>query len=233
MIVHGFPPAPPLASPSPFCLKLELWLRLAGLPYRAKGDYDPIRAPKGKAPWVTLDDGTTLSDSSHIIDALTERHGVTLDDGMDDTDRATAVLLQRTIEEHLYFALLYMRWQDPDGWATYRRTYFDVAFPKPMRWVMPPMARRSCLRTLQSQGMGRHSRSEVVSRGARDLAAIAAVLADRPYALGDTPRSVDATVWSILACLHLAAFQDPLVDAMRSHPNLVAYTERLHAAHWG
>lgn len=46
--LHQFPPVFG-RNVSPFTLKLETWLRLAGLPYEVIATRNPGRAPKGKA----------------------------------------------------------------------------------------------------------------------------------------------------------------------------------------
>ena len=72
--LHQFPPALGLPNASPFCLKLELYLRMAGLPYRNRYTLELHKAPKGKLPWID-DDGVTLADSGLIIEYLKGRYG--------------------------------------------------------------------------------------------------------------------------------------------------------------
>jgi Glutathione S-transferase N-terminal domain len=37
---------------SPFCCKLETWLRIAGVPYEVVETPDPRKGPKGKLPFI-------------------------------------------------------------------------------------------------------------------------------------------------------------------------------------
>ena len=37
---------------SPFCCKLETWLRIAGIPYETVDTPDPRKGPKGKLPFI-------------------------------------------------------------------------------------------------------------------------------------------------------------------------------------
>lgn len=48
--VHHLTGAWGLASVGPFCLKLDAWLRIAGIAHRAVVDATPLRAPRGKLP---------------------------------------------------------------------------------------------------------------------------------------------------------------------------------------
>src|SRR5262245_11016515 len=54
---------------SPFCSKLETWLRIAGIPYEVVDTADPRTAPKGKLPFIE-DGGRRMGDTSLIIEHL-------------------------------------------------------------------------------------------------------------------------------------------------------------------
>jgi hypothetical protein len=45
--VHQFAPAFGLPNASPFCMKLETYLRMAGLPFELVDDGNVIKAPQG------------------------------------------------------------------------------------------------------------------------------------------------------------------------------------------
>jgi glutathione S-transferase len=229
LVVHGFPPLPPLPSASPFCVKLETWLRMASIPYEARPDFNPMRAPKGKAPYVTLEDGSTLSDTAHILEKLSQRPEVTLDAGLTPEQRALSVLVQRTLENHLYFALLWARWIDPAGWAILQRTYFQGM---PMPWLIARIARRKVSATLYYEGTGRHDPAEILASAVQDLDALQGILGDRPYFCGDRPTSVDATAYGMLASALLAPFPGPLQDAVAQRASLAGYVERMRARYW-
>jgi Glutathione S-transferase N-terminal domain len=62
IILHTMPGTPDLESISPFCMKVEVHLKLQQVPYHAKMG-DPRKAPKGKMP--VIGDGTAkIPDSS-------------------------------------------------------------------------------------------------------------------------------------------------------------------------
>jgi glutathione S-transferase len=54
---------------SPFCCKLETWLRIAKVPYEVVDTPDPRKGPKGKLPFIE-DGGVRIADSSLIVDYL-------------------------------------------------------------------------------------------------------------------------------------------------------------------
>lgn len=229
--LHQFAPAFGLPNASPFCLKVETWLRLAGLPYELDNRGDVFKAPKGKLPWIE-DDGVVVADSSFIIEHLEARYRVGLDGTLSPRQRGQALALQRLMEENLYWALLHTRWIDDAGWALTRAAFF-AAMPLPLRWIVPPLARRGLRAELRGQGMGRHSPAEIQAIGCRDLTAIADVLGDQAFLMGDQPTTVDATGYAFLANVLWVPVDSPLQRHARSRPALQAYCQRMKARTFG
>jgi glutathione S-transferase len=60
---------------SPFCCKLETWLRIARVPYEVVDTPDPRKGPKGKLPFIE-DAGVRIADTSLIVDHLVKTRGV-------------------------------------------------------------------------------------------------------------------------------------------------------------
>ena len=89
IVLHQFKSFFGLPNASPFCMKLETFLRLSRLAYRTEPVLDPTATPKGKAPFVELD-GERIGDSALIIRALETRYGVDLDQGLSPAERAVA-----------------------------------------------------------------------------------------------------------------------------------------------
>jgi hypothetical protein len=51
--LHKFGPVGDVCDASPFCVKVEAYLRLAGLPYDTRSGAQYLRkAPKGKLPYI-------------------------------------------------------------------------------------------------------------------------------------------------------------------------------------
>jgi glutathione S-transferase len=225
--VHQFAPAFGLPNASPFCMKLEVYLRLAGLPYELVNDGDVMKAPKGKLPWID-DDGTVVADTHFIIEHLKARHGDPLDADLSAQDRALATAFQRLLEEDLYWAMVHTRWVDEAGWLKTRDAFFG-ALPLPLRWLLPPLARRGLRSEMRGHGMGRHAVAEIHAIGCRDVDALADFLADKPYLLGAQPRSIDASAYAFLANLLWAPVESPIRDRARSRPTLEAYCTRMKA----
>jgi len=67
--LYQFPTAFGLLNISPFCMKLECFLRLAKLDYQIVNMTNPRQGPKGKGPYIE-DGDVRMGDSSLIIDDL-------------------------------------------------------------------------------------------------------------------------------------------------------------------
>jgi hypothetical protein len=104
---------------SQFVVKVETYLRMAGLPHRtAVGD--PRTAPKGKLPYID-DGGTLVADSSLILDHLKSKYGDALEDGrLSPGERASARAWKSLFESDLYFVIVYNRWWRDEDFALYR-----------------------------------------------------------------------------------------------------------------
>ncbi len=224
-----FPPALGLPNASGFCLKLETWLRMAGLPYESVFTMNPSRAPKGKLPWID-DDGTPVSDSALIIDHLTRRYGIALDDHLDDAQSATALLLRRALEEHLYWCIVYFRWVDDRYWPATRAGFFG-RLGAPAAWFVPVLARRGLIAQVRAAGVGRHSADDITAMARDDLEAINTVLGDKPFLFG-APSSIDACAYGMLANIALVDLDIPIRREMLGFPKLIAYCERMRQVYW-
>jgi glutathione S-transferase len=228
--LHQFAPAFGLPNASPFCMKLETYLRMAGLPYELVNSGNVLKAPKGKLPWID-DGGTVVADTSFIIDHLKARYGDPLDAALTPLQRACATAFQRLFEEDLYWALVQTRWIEDAGWVKTRAAFFG-AMPVPLRWILPPLARRGLRAELRGHGMGRHSAAQIHAIGCRDVTAVADFLADKPFMLGDAPSSLDATAHAFLANLLWAPVDSPIQRHARTRPTLEAYCQRMKARYF-
>lgn len=214
-----------LPNASPFCMKLETWLRMAALPYEARTLTGPPRSSTGKVPYLERADGSLLCDSSSIIEELAAQHGVDLDAELSPGERAQALLLQRTFEEHLYFLVLHERWLEDESWTRVRADYFD-GLPLPLRLGLPPLLRRSIRRDARGQGVARLTPEQRLARGRADVEAITTVLGERPYFMGERPTTIDATAYGFIAQSR-APVLGPVGRLVLEQPTLMAYEQRM------
>jgi glutathione S-transferase len=209
---------------SPFCCKLETWLRIAGVPYEVVDTPDPRKGPKGKLPFIE-DSGVRIADTSIIVDHLVKTRGVDPDARLDASQRAIALLVQRTLEEHYAFVLAYTHLVRDEG-LRHTRDRFD-SVPAIVRPLVARAVREQFKKLLWQQGILRHSHEEIVESALRDWRAVLTVMSDGPFFFGDEPTSVDAIVFGTLATSVLTPIETPIRDFLRSQPACVAYAERM------
>lgn len=228
--LYQFAPALGVRCPSPLCLKLETYLRMARLPYQVAANADVLKAPKKKLPYIT-DNGRVIADSGFIINYLKETYGDPLDAHLIPKQQGAMLGMRRLMEEHLYWVMLYFRWADEDNWNVIKDVFFQD-IPMPMRLLVPTLVRRKALRDVYGQGIGRHSPNEVFALGCENIRGISDFLSDQPYLMGPEPTSLDATGYGILVNLMWSSLDSRLKDYALGFENLVAYCDRMHDRYW-
>ncbi|MBF7729795.1 glutathione S-transferase family protein [Pseudomonas sp. N040] len=229
LTLFQFAPAFNVPNPSPYCLKVETYLRMAGLEYRVRSMADPRKAPRGKLPFIELD-GQLIADSAIILRTLSER-GSDLDAPLDAPGRARALAIARLCDEHLAVLTVYFRWIDDEGWAQIKPAFFGT-LPAPLRWIVPGLIRRKLANGYVAQGIGRHSRNELLDFAREDLQALDALLGAAAFFGGAQPCSADASAYGVLANLILATAETPVNRMAREFPRLVAYCQRVREQFW-
>jgi glutathione S-transferase len=223
-----FPPTFSLPNPSPFCIKVEVLLKMAGLPYETVIVPDPRKGPKGKLPAIE-DDGQLIGDSELIRWHLERKYKLDFDRELSEAERAVAHAFARLLEERTYWVMVYNRWIA--HWPLLRDTFFG-RLPPVVRSLVPPLIQRKVRGYLRAQGVGRHTDAEIYEMGVRDMKAIAAQLGDKPFFMGSEPTGVDATVFATVVSIIDAPFESPVKDAARRHANLADYSKRLRARYF-
>lgn len=222
--VHHLPGAWGLPSVSPFCLKLDAWLRMTGIEHESLTVATPFAGPKGKAPWIEID-GNQMGNSTFIIAYLTQRYGADPDQELTTEQRGVAVAIQRLIDENLYWTMVHDRWVNEANWRTFRDIVLG-GLAVPMRRILGPIARRGVKKQLAGHGMGMHSAEEVAMIGQRDVAALAAILGPKPWFFGGEPTSTDAVVYAQLINIWQPPLESEVKRAIGEQPNLVAFLDR-------
>jgi hypothetical protein len=104
---------------------------------------------------------------------------------------------------------------------------FFKKLPAPVRPLVVAVIRRKVRSGLKAHGIGRHTPEEIAELARRDIDALAAVLGEKPYLMGDKPCGADATAFAFAAGLLCPIFAAPSRRAAEEHPNLVAYRDRM------
>ncbi|MDB5477182.1 MAG: glutathione S-transferase family protein [Phenylobacterium sp.] len=211
---------------SPYVMKTEVQLKMAGLAYRkVQGRRED--SPKGQLPYIDLG-GKRVADSTFIRGYLERSFGLDLDAGLDTRGRAEAWAIERMVENQLNWVAAHAIWLDADNFAKGPAHFFDDA-PEGVAEAIRRDVQQKVRETVFVVGVGRHSEPEIVALGLRSLAALSAILGDSRYLMGDRPCGADATMFGMLAYVLTPFFDSELRRQAEAFGNLTAYVERMMA----
>ena len=209
---------------SPFCVKAIWLLQAAGLDWEREDSTDPRKFPFAKLPAIR--DGEQIIGDSHNIQSHLEAEGADFWGDVDTTSRATGHALIRMAEEHIYFHIVLDRWANEEIWPIIREEYF-AAIPALLRKPITGAIRKSTLKGLETQGLGRFTPDERLARIEPDLQSIADVLGDGQYLFGETPCLPDFSVAAMLGAIIASPLPTGLSQRVANDPLLVEYTQRV------
>jgi len=132
--------------------------------------------------------------------------------------------VQRALEQHFAFVVLYTHFIRAEGWTYARATFGSV--PTIARPLLASMVRRRMRKILWTQGVLRHADADIIEAGLRDWRAVLTVMGEGPFFFGGEPSGIDAIVFAALATTPLTPIASPIRDFLRSQPQCVAYAER-------
>ena len=118
LTLYSYPTLFGVADNNGYGLKVYAFLKLAGVPFTHEHIFDASKAPRGQLPYI-VDDGETVGDSETILAHVTRKYGVTIDAALTAAQRATNLLVTRTLDD-LYWVMSYSRWKDERYWPAFR-----------------------------------------------------------------------------------------------------------------
>jgi glutathione S-transferase len=218
LVLYDFPT-------SPFCAKVRAVLMHQGVPFETVSALAPRRwlalrrHGSGKVPALEID-GRLLDDSTDICHAL---HALFPQRPLlppEPRKRALCHTLEEWCDESLYFVALHAIWLDPVNDTMVRRRFARG----PLGWLAWRAYRRLIRGQLRGQGTGRKSAAQRRQDLERHLDAAAALLADRPFLLGNEPWLCD---FALFGELRFLGFAPAGAAALARRPVLAAYQERM------
>src|SRR5690554_3406110 len=223
--LYQFPPLFDVPNFSPFCMKLEGFLRIADIPFEIIATNETQQAPKGKLPYIR-DNGVAIADSELVMDYLESKLEFQVDGHLASLQKATQHAFIRMLDEHLYWALQYSRYQEEDNWQTLKQRLFGH-IPPPLSTVLAAKARYTVRQQLQAQGLGRHNREEIYSKACKDIAELAMLLGDKKWFGGNYVSKLDLAALAYLSNILIPELPSPLSGCVKKHGNLETYCVRV------
>lgn len=229
--LYGFGKAFGVVDVSPFVVKVDLFLKLAGIEFEYIGDFSQLKkSPKNKFPFID-DNGTKIGDSTFILKYLTKEYDIKLDVHLSETQKSQAVLYTKALDESLYWCLVYSRWVKEDTWPLLCDAFFSQ-LPIPFKWIMPSIIRKDVKNTLRRQGFGRHNETELLTLADDHFSALSMLLGENNYFFGEQVSSFDAIVYASLCEFISVDFFNSFNQQARKYDNLIRYCQRIETQYY-
>ncbi|MCF6252425.1 MAG: glutathione S-transferase family protein [Methylococcaceae bacterium] len=224
--LYSFGPGFGVVDPSPFVLKVDAYMRIASIEYEYFPDVGNLKkSPKGKLPFI-VDGETMVADSEFIISYLQEKFQIKLDSNLSDEQKSISYLMGKSLDENLYWCLVYSRWAKDDTWIHVKKAFFGK-MPFPLNFVVPPIARIGVISALQKQGLGRHTDEEIKTITQLTFKSLSEVLGKKTYFFGESPCTFDATAFGFLSQFISVSLNNQFNDLAREYGNLVDYCNNI------
>ena len=227
--LYGFGPALGLFDAGPFVLKVQAYLNVTGMEYEYESGFSAFRnAPKGKLPYIKHN-GQLYADSYFIIEYLESLNPHPLDAELNEEQQAICHLVTRSLDENLYWCLVYSRWCIEETWQLFR-PQMAATMPRVLGPLMLPVIRRNVYKQLRLQGFGLHSKEELLAIADRSLKSLSVLLGDKDYFFGDKPSTLDVAAYGMLTGMIDVDISNEFTEKARAYDNLCAFTQRIKPA---
>jgi len=232
--LYQFPRTPHIPNLSPYCLKLETWLRMAQIPYEICETVKAASGPEGTLPFIELN-GKQISDSDITIRELTHTFSKEgLESAMDDRQSGIARAVERMVEDSMIRSFAYSRYHDHVNELFSQ----EILGPNVPHWMISKPVRmlfqRRIIGRLQAHGIGRHPKEEIIKTGLEDMRALSKILGNNQFFGGNKPARVDCTVFGHLAQMLYIPIKNEHQDLLNSDEckNLRAFCNRMKDQFW-
>jgi len=203
-------------SASPFGLRLETFLRVAGIEH----EVEIQTSNSNSTPWIKVGDDI-VRNHDDIIPYLVKKFNVKLDAQASGSRKTAARLVDTLFETKISWGVALWRWVYDEG-----KSVKDIQYLPPKEKDLL-VIRDSIQQSARYQGMGRRSKEDVVQIVSQGLADAAGALGKHPYFLGDSPGEVDCRAFSILAQMVWNMPSSPFETSVKQIKPLMDYVIRV------
>lgn len=228
---YGFMPAWGLVDPSPYVTKAMTLFKMANIPFE-KLIADLENVSKHKAPYIGLEDGRIIQDSTFIREFLENEKGANFNAHYNSKELAYGYALERLCENHLNWIITHDRWLNDENFNKGPKMFFMNA-PEEIRDNIIKEVRARIHNGQMAHGISRHSEDEILQLAKYDIDTLNNVLGDNLFILGDEPCGYDASIHATIAGLAITHFTSKSSDYLRTKPKLLAYLKRMNELYYG
>uniref|UniRef100_A0A914D344 Uncharacterized protein n=1 Tax=Acrobeloides nanus TaxID=290746 RepID=A0A914D344_9BILA len=223
--LYQFPRTPYSPNLSPFCLKLEAFLRLHEI------KYEPIftfsgRSKKGLLPFIELN-GEHIADSQLIILHLKKYFNI--QDELTNEQKAIERAFDRLIESTFFNAVNWLKVRD--NLPEFVGTILSLRFGKSLdflKYVVAPFLMINLKNRFETEGTAKHSDEEIMTILRNDLQAVETYLGDKEYFFGDQPSQIDIEVFAHVAAIYYVPYHHVSKDLIETEfPQILKHTQKV------
>ncbi|CAB4056962.1 Failed axon connections [Lepeophtheirus salmonis] len=202
-------------SISPYCFKLESWIKLNNIKYENVDHKSKLRSRKGLLPFIELN-GEEIADSDIIIKALSKKFEKDLDEGLSQEQRNVQHAMLTMVDNHFTlkeaaarcYIELVSQWKTRHmdhlvkGYKLNLQSLSGYKFPNPLiAFYLKHTYIRKAIRKVKATGLGEYSNEELDHMGKDDLKVLSDFLGDQQFFFGDEPHSLDLNAFVQLTML--------------------------------
>ncbi|GMT14508.1 hypothetical protein PFISCL1PPCAC_5805, partial [Pristionchus fissidentatus] len=206
--LYQFPRSPFVPNLSPFCLKVETYLRIKNIKYEVIEGFLE-RSEKGKLPFIELN-GRQIPDSGIIISKL-EKH-FECEDKLIDEEKAVARAIDRMLDGSTLHAIQLDRLVKNSHLFASRAV---SGLPLPGFITDRIGERMAKVMGQRMRGvLGKLSDDEIREVLKKDLKAIDSIIGSKRFMFGDVPTATDCSVFGHIASTYFLPYRQTLSDSL-------------------
>lgn len=198
-VVHLYTfPANPLApSLTPFGVRVETFLRIANIPYKKHYTTNISASPTRSLPLVVYK-GEAIVDSHQIIEVLSEKFNVNLDEGLTDSELAIGKAIRAMVDYNILFALGRSLYIDDKHSIVMPYVAAGLGISPRLVFFLTQMLRRNYSKKLKDIGILSIPKEQYEQALLNNIKALEELLGDKLFFGGEKPTITDCAVFSCL-----------------------------------
>uniref|UniRef100_A0A8R1DGZ8 Failed axon connections n=1 Tax=Caenorhabditis japonica TaxID=281687 RepID=A0A8R1DGZ8_CAEJA len=231
--LYQFPRTRHLPNLSPFCMKVETWLRMSDIKYEIPNFNFTVRSKEGTLPFVELN-GKEYFDSNFILrDVDASLKHPSLDDHLSAEQKSTSRAFEAMTEKSLAISVWHHRMENVGKLLdSFDPKSFGI-FGSLFKVIDSRFYASALLRRISGSDIGFHSRDDIIAIGSEDLKSISKYLGNKHFFHGFKPTKVDACIFSTLCQIYYAPYTSEHRDLIDGEcKNLAEYIERIKNRYW-
>ncbi len=228
MILYTFGPAFNVPDPSPFPVKVMMFMRMHNIEFQ-KRIGDMRKAPLKKIPYLECET-ECIPDSELILNYLENKFSIKKDN-LSIEQHAIGNMVCRTLEERTYWCSVYFRWLGEHSFPVLRDTLL-TSVPSLLRGFIGSIVQKKIRKSLYAQGIGRHSEDTISAFVREDFKALSDLIGDKAYLFGDKPTRYDCSAAGLVCMFAAEGLPTGGPKVLEEFPNLKAYWQRVKTAYF-